>query len=371
MKAWRLPLPGGVFVTLALAALLSCKQTTAPGGAEPAGPVVLVLVPDWQDAASSQRQLAELTRSLQDAGTRWAAVRFAMLGISVRAEAGSRQIVAAIQEVKPDVVVAVTMSLAGMAQAVDQQRPIVFAGGEDPVATCLVDRIERPGRNASGYTEYLPIEAKLVEALHDAFPATENVVVLVDGNVHPGSFGCGAPDVLSAARRQALEGCQAGPVHDAAALSGAIDAAAFQGAGGQRKLGVHFVRVCAWNDVVDFASHWRTDARAAVVVPSRLLFVQRRADVAALFNKHRVPVIYEGLAHARAGGLLALGPGPRAQAMRQVGELVMLILEGTDVATIPVRMPGSVDMAINVSAAEASRLLPSLAVLRRADHLLR
>lgn len=370
MKAGRLPQATVVVLTLVLAVLLSCKPTTPPGAAEPSTPVVLVLVPDWQDAASSQRQLAELARSLSDAGTRWASVRLVMQGVSVQADEATKQIAAAIRNVKPEVLVAVTMSLAGTVQTVDQRLPIVFAGGEDPVATCLVDRIDRPGRNASGYTEYLPIEAKLVETLHDAFPATERVVVLVDGNVHPSSFRCSAHEVVGAARAQAVAGCRPGAVPDLAELSGAIDAVAFQQAAEQRRLSSQFVRVCTWTDVLDFAAHWRAEARATVVVPSRLLFVQRRREAAALFNEHRIPVVYEGLAHARAGGLLAIGPSRRPEPMTQVGELVMLILGGADVATIPVRMPGSVDVVVNVGAAEASGLLPSLAVLRRADELL-
>src|SRR5262249_24565831 len=78
-------------------------------------------------------------------------------------------------------VFATTLALARATQVRDPHIPIVFDGAANPVEMCLVDSLQAPRRNATGYANYLTAdEAKMVEGLADGFPEMRTVYFLLD-----------------------------------------------------------------------------------------------------------------------------------------------------------------------------------------------
>jgi putative ABC transport system substrate-binding protein len=57
---------------------------------------------------------------------------------------------------KPDVILAITTPATVALQRETRTIPIVFSGVGDPVASGLVERLNRPGGNATGFALYLP-----------------------------------------------------------------------------------------------------------------------------------------------------------------------------------------------------------------------
>jgi hypothetical protein len=98
-------------------------------------------------------------------------------------------------------IVTTNLALARIVQRQDPTTPIVFRGAADPVWMCVVDSMRSPGRNATGYTAYLPAEHKMAEALLDAYPALTQLVVLLHGR-EAVPDDCSAPPLSSKAVRR-------------------------------------------------------------------------------------------------------------------------------------------------------------------------
>jgi putative ABC transport system substrate-binding protein len=61
--------------------------------------------------------------------------------------------------------------------------PIVFSIGEDPVATGIVDSLNRPGGNVTGVYQFTTgLEAKRIGLLHELVPRATIIAVLINTN---------------------------------------------------------------------------------------------------------------------------------------------------------------------------------------------
>lgn len=356
-------------VVAGLAGLLAAA-CVAPAGHDAAPPArVLLLTPDWGSAIDDEVAARAVREVFAAAGYGDDQAQLSTGRISDERAVAEEQLQRIIRARSPDVVITQTTGIARDLQRLHPQLPVAFSGPSDPVGSCLVDSMMMPGRNASGYASDVPVEAKMVEFLLEAFPAVRDLIVLVDGNLSESIYECSSEQERLQMRSIAARGCAAGPVVADDEIEWLVDLPRYREALAVRSVSAEYWRVCDWGDVVRFAAR-RLDAKTSgVIVPNRLLFQQHAGDLVALLNGSGVPAMYEGLRFAEQGGLMAVGAPLRL--LRETTEVAMLSLAGEPMARIPVRTPSRVDLWINISAAARGGQYPVLRVLRRADRLIR
>ena len=221
------------------------------------------------------------------------------------------------------------------AKAATTSIPIVFLTAADPVSTGLVASISRPAGNLTGVSMVgALIDAKRLELLRELLPRLSRVAVFVNPNypVAPSQVR----EVNEAAARLAI----AATIHRVG--SGAEIDAAFAGLAG------------------------RADA---VLVAQDPFFVERRGQLIALADRHRLPAMYALREFTADGGLASYGPD-FADGYRQAGHYVARILLGARPADLPVTQPTRFEFVINLKTAHALGLAFPPAILARADEVI-
>ncbi len=204
------------------------------------------------------------------------------------------------------------------AKAATTTIPIVF-GGPDPVRLGLVASFNRPGGNATGFSEMNPeIAPKRLALLHELVPAAMRFGVLFEARSPSTPFVI--TDLQAAA----------------STIGGQIEVFMSPGIG----------------DIdAAFASLVQKRVDALLVNPSPL-FMGLRAHIATLAARHAVPAIYWDRALAEAGGLMSYGSSIEDQ-FRQVGIYAGRILKGEKPADMPVLQPTKFEFVVNLKAAKA------------------
>jgi putative tryptophan/tyrosine transport system substrate-binding protein len=197
--------------------------------------------------------------------------------------------------------------------------PIVFVGGPYPVAEGLVSSLNRPGGNLTGVglntSELMP---KRLQVLLELMPNAKKLGLLVYQQ------GVGA---------DALEKDVEAAIH---------------------RLGRQMV-VLRTNSPSDLEAAFAEAAQQqadALLVTSSAMFMDRRAEIVALAARHRLPAAYALREFVEAGGLISYGP-PIAWAYRQVGQYAGRILKGEKPADLPVMLPTTFELVINLKTAKA------------------
>jgi len=213
--------------------------------------------------------------------------------------------------------------------------PIVFVTS-DPVASGLVSNLNRPGGNLTGVSIFtVELGPKRLELLRELVAKSDSFAVLVDPDTTSGRVP--AQEMSDAARRvgQQIEVFSARSEQE-------IDAA--------------FVALV----------QKRPDALLVVSSP---LFTNRRHQIVALANHHRIPTIYPLREYVASGGLMSYGTNI-ADAYRQSGVYVGRILKGEKPADLPILQPTKFDLVINLKTAKALGLQIPDRLLARADEVI-
>jgi ABC-type uncharacterized transport system substrate-binding protein len=230
-------------------------------------------------------------------------------------------------------VIAASPRAVDAAKAATATIPIVFMSGSDPVRTGLVASLNRPGGNLTGVTILASdLTAKRFELLHEAVPQASVIGVLRD----------------SSAPRFALQ----------------AEAAA-------RQVGVS-IRVMDADTESEIEAAFATFARegvGAVFVASSFLFVSLRGQLAALAARYRIPAIYDLREFPDVGGLMSYGPS-EADAYRQVGRYTGRVLKGDKPADLPVMLPTTFELVINLKTAKALALTIPQKLIVAADEII-
>ena len=212
--------------------------------------------------------------------------------------------------------------------------PIVFISGADPVTYGLVENINRPGRNVTGFYLFL-LEEKRLEVLHELLPNARALAVLVN------------PSVVAAQEQ----------------LKNAYEAA--------HALGVEI-------RVVQAGSESDIDAGFASLVEQRIGAVSVMADpffflhcdqIVALAARHALPAVYSFRECATAGGLMSYGASI-AEAVYQTGIYTGRILQGEKPANLPVQQSTKVELIINLKTANSLGITVPTTLLGRADEVI-
>ena len=196
--------------------------------------------------------------------------------------------------------------------------PIVMAQDTDPVGNGFVASLARPGGNITGLSNYHPdLSGKQLELLKEVVPGLARVAVL-ENSKEPGNA-------------QALKETKL--------------------AGAALNLKLQFLDVLDLQDI-ETAFHAATKQRAdALLVLSSPIATSRRAQVAQLAIKNRVPTMYQVSESVEAGGLLTYGVST-ADLWRRSANYVDKILKGAKPAELPVEQPKKFELVINLKTAK-------------------
>jgi putative ABC transport system substrate-binding protein len=237
---------------------------------------------------------------------------------------------------KPDVILAITTPATVALQRETRTIPIVFSGVGDPVASGLVERLNRPGRNATGFALYEPsLGGKWLELLSEIAPGLKRVAVMFNPDTAPALSTM--PSLETAARSLKVVQIIA-PVHSDAEIETAITT-----------LG--------------------RDPGAGLVVMGDPFTAAHRAPIILAAARNNVPAVNPLSAFARDGGLLSYGPD-RVDDFRRAASYVDRILRGAKPAELPVQFPTKFEMVINLKTAKALGLAVPPSILLRADEVI-
>ena len=214
--------------------------------------------------------------------------------------------------------------------------PIVFASGDDPVATGLVASLARPGGNLTGVSFLVAdLNPKRLELLSELVPQAKVIALLVNPKF---------PETVRVMRE----------VQDAARAKG---------------LQLPILKASNESEIdAAFASLGRLQA-GALVVGSDAFFNSRREQVVALASRHAVPAIYELRQSVASGGLISYGVSFTV-VFHRLGIYAGKILKGARPADLPVEQPTNFELVINLKTAKALGLTVPQSLLARADEVI-
>jgi len=222
------------------------------------------------------------------------------------------------------------------AKEVTNKIPIVFVITGDPVSIGLVDSLNRPGGNVTGMSLIASaLEAKRLELLRELVPKSTMIGVLVNPDYPDTDF-------------------QVGSVEAAASGSG-------------QKINVLNARTERDLDTV-FTTMVQQQIDSLLVAADPL-FNRLRDQIVALAARYKVPAIYESREFVAAGGVISYGASI-AGAYRGAGVYAGKILKGAKAADLPVQLPTTFELVINLKAAKALGLEISPMLLVRADEVI-
>jgi putative ABC transport system substrate-binding protein len=239
---------------------------------------------------------------------------------------------------KPDAIFAFSSVAVAALQQESGTVPIVFTAISDPVGSGFVESLARPGRNATGFTNFVPtMAAKWLEVLKEIAPQVKRAVLLFNPQTAPyvaeyyqrpfeaaaPSFGVQASAVL---------------VRQTAEIEAALGDLAHQPGGG------------------------------LVVPPDNFSYVHRGL-IFTLAARHRVPAVYPFRFMAREGGLVSYGVD-LGETFPRAAEYIDRILKGARAADLPVQAPINFELGINLKTAKALGLEVPATLLARADEVI-
>ena len=242
----------------------------------------------------------------------------------------------AAARLKPDLILTLSTPQTQVVKRAIRDIPVVFMSVSDPVASGIVKSLARPEGNVTGVSNFLPATtAKLLEFVKQMVPAAKRVAFLYD-SANPG-------------KRIELE----------------ILNKAAPGLG--MTIEPHELRSVADIDGV-FAALAKSPP-SALLVPVDRVTTAGMERIVALAAKLRRPAVYQTREFVEAGGLLSYGLD-LCQHIRRAATYADKILKGAKPGDLPVELPSTFDLVINLKAAKALGLKVPQSLLVRADRVI-
>jgi putative ABC transport system substrate-binding protein len=247
----------------------------------------------------------------------------------------TRKYAAELATLAPDVILATGASVERLLQ-VEHTVPIVFVVVPDPVGSGLVDRLSRPGGNATGFMQFeYSLCAKWLELLKEIAPGVRQAAVLRDPRE---TAGIGQFAVIQSVAPSLRVEVSPINLQDAGEIERAVTA--FAGA-----------------------------SNGGLILTAGALGAIHRDRIIALAARHKLPAVYSNPVHAAAGGLACYGADFVDQ-YRLAAGYVDRILKGEKPADLPVQAPTRYELVINLKTATALGLTISPTLLARADEVI-
>jgi putative tryptophan/tyrosine transport system substrate-binding protein len=244
---------------------------------------------------------------------------------------------AELVRLKVDVIVTAVSSSTRSAKEATNTIPIVMAQDNDPVGNGFIASLARPGGNITGLSTLSPeIGGKQLELLQGVVPKMVRAAVIGTSTL-PG-------------HAQRLKETEL--------------------AAGSLKVELQYVDVLSPEDIETAFRHASRGRADALVVLGGLVLISKRAQVANLAAKNRLPAIYNVPEFVDAGGLMTYGAS-YIDLYRRAATYVDKILKGAKAADLPVAQPTTFEFIINLRAAKQIGLTIPPSVLARADRVIK
>jgi putative ABC transport system substrate-binding protein len=237
---------------------------------------------------------------------------------------------------QPEIIVTSNTPATVAVQRETRTIPIVFAYVSDPVASGIVERLNQPGGNITGFSAYeASLGGKWLELLSEIAPGLKRAAILF--NPDTSATPIQLPSVETAARSLKVVPIVA-HVNSDVEIETAIIALGREPGGG------------------------------LVVMPGAFM-VTHRASIISAAARNKVPAVYGLSAFATDGGLLSYGPD-LVDTVRRAATYVDRILRGEKPGDLPVQFPAKFEMAVNLKTAKALGLAVPQSILLRADEVI-
>ncbi len=261
------------------------------------------------------------------------------LRIDLRGGAGNivdtRKYAKELVALAPDVILASGATPVALLLEATRTVPIVFTIVVNPMGAGFIEKLSRPGGNATGYMMFdYSLSGKWVELLKQVAPGVTQAAVLRDSS----SAGVGQFAVIQAVAPSLGLEVSAINVSDAREIDRAVTAFAREPNGG-------------------------------LIVTAGPLTVVHRDLIVTLAARHKLPAIYFDRTPVAGGGLMSYGPDLVGQ-FRQAASYVDRILKGEKPASLPVQAPNRYELVINLKTAKALGIPVPPTLLARVDEVI-
>jgi putative tryptophan/tyrosine transport system substrate-binding protein len=251
-------------------------------------------------------------------------------------EAVIRKHAAELVALAPDVIVATGGTGAEVMLKATRTIPIVFAIVPDPVGSGFVERLSRPGGNATGFMQFeYNLCGKWLELLKEIAPSVTHAAVLRDPTF---VAGIGQFAVIQAVAPSV--GIEISPID-----------------------------LRETNQIERAIATFAESPNGGIILTASGKAAFNVNLVIAAAARYKLPAVYDQRAYVAAGGLISYGSNFADQFRRAAG-YVDRILRGEKPADMPVQAPNKYELAINLKTAKALGLSVPQSLLARADELI-
>jgi putative tryptophan/tyrosine transport system substrate-binding protein len=238
-------------------------------------------------------------------------------------------------DLRSDVILANSTPIAAAVRDTTHTTPTVFVQVSDPVTAGVVQSLERPGGNVTGFTNFEPsMASKWFELMKGVAPNITRIAYLFNPDTAP-LFYVRAVETAAPLFSAKLI---AAAVHNAAEMEGVIE---------------QFAR----------------ESDSGLLVLPDLFTATNRQSIIALAARHRLPAVYPFRYFVASGGLMSYGI-EMLETYRQAASYVDRILKGEKPADLPVQAPTKYELVINLKTAKALGLEVPPTMLARADEVI-
>jgi putative ABC transport system substrate-binding protein len=239
---------------------------------------------------------------------------------------------------QPDIIVTYGTPATDAVRRETRTIPIVFAAVTDPVVSGLVQRLDRPSGNVTGFPTFeASVGGKWLELLSEIAPGLKRATVMFSTDSDTSAVPAYMPSIETAARSLKVELIIA-PVHSDAEIETAIIA-----------LG--------------------REPQSGLVVMPEYFIAAHRASIISAAARANIPAVYWNSVFAKDGGLLSYGPD-QLDVIRRATTYVDRILRGAKSSELPVQLPTKYELVVNLKAAKALGLTVPQSILLRADEVI-
>lgn len=294
---------------------------------------VAVLEPIGRNTPSARARYTAFLQAFEQLG--WTEGRNVQIvarwsdGNDVEARKHAEELVA----LTPDVILAGGGTGAEVMLKTTRTIPIVFAIVPDPVGAGFVERLSRPGGNATGFVMFeYNLCGKWLELLKEIAPSVKSAAVLRDPRF---AHGIGQFAVIQAAAPSV--GIEVSPID-----------------------------VREPNQIERAIASFAQSPNGGLIVSASGVGATNINLIIATAAHYKLPAVYIEQVFVTAGGLISYGPNFDDQ-YRRAATYVDRILRGEKPADLPVQAPTKYELAINLKTAKALGLIVPPSLLARAD----